>query len=818
MLLLLLALGVLVLRLAELRAGAATERAATAPTAPDATAPAARDAPATAPAAHDAPATAPAARDAPATAPAARDAPATAPAAHEAPTPATAPRLAWLAAAAAVAVALLPALRDARALAGPGAALWKDASSHLAIAHDIATSGLPHGWIATNNGGFPVALHYPPVGWLLAAALIRLGAAPVVAVKGLGLAAFIAAPLAVLAAGRAGGARPASAAAGAVALAWVAPYVQFAGGWPSFFLLGLLSQILVIPLVIAWAAAVIRPARFELGPALAAACAATHPQVFTAGAAVLAAAAIAAWDRPLCARALRSLAGGGLLAIALYGPGIASMAAPFGWPPGLGWRHIGFGPERVLPWALEGDLLDYDHAPVIGSAWIAACMLHATRLRAPGSRAALAASAAALLLSMSGGWLAGAGPLGRALLSVFQPMRALALLPLVAAATIVTALDLSAAALARIGAALAARAARGALRAHPALAPRLPTALAPRLPTALAALLPAALAIIAAVEIPARAADLHVLAKNQASLVASRGCRPPVEGFDPELIARWLAEAPYGRASYAAEDTLATCSKVHAADLRRAVPMAFSTGAGAHVGAHAAAFLKVAPERPGSAARAEALGVRTLIHLTAQRPGPPEAWALVDRRGQVELSRRVGGTDYVGLGCVREVWRGREADLLAALFEHLEQPRTVLDTPGELVALEASRGPLERVAVADDGCDAARASVREVPREPGAYEATVDAEAPVDVVFRATAYDGWRVRDGGAELVPRRVAPGFFAVRVGPGRHHLEAVVALPWFYLPALALACGAALALGAPRLWRPLLRRGRLPVAMRR
>ncbi|WP_437993591.1 hypothetical protein [Sorangium sp. So ce145] len=768
MLYLLLALGVLVLRLAELRAGAAAS-----PTAP---------------------------------APAAAAAPGPAPAPAAAAAPGPAPRLVWLAAAAAVAVALLPALRDAPALAGPGAALPKDTISHLAIAYDIATSGLPHGWIATNNGGFPIALHYPPVGWLLVAALIRLGVAPVVAVKGLGFAAFVGAPLVVLAAARAVGARPASAAAGAVALAWVAPYVQFAGGWPSFFLLGLLSQILVIPVVIAWAAAVIRPARFELGPALAAACAATHPQVFTVSAAVLGAAAIAAWDRRLCARVLRSLAGGGLVAAALYGPGIASMAAPFGWPAGLGWRHIGFGPERVLPWMLDGDLLDFAHTPVIGSAWIAACFLHATHLRAPASRAVLAASAVALLLSMSGGWIAGAGPLGRALLSLFQPMRALVLLPLVAAAAIVSALDLAAAALARIGAALAAR---GARRSRPALAAVLPAALA--------AVLPAALALVAALEIPARAAELHVLAEKQAALVASRGCPPPAEGFDPDLIARWLAEAPHGRASYAAEDEFATCSMMHAADLRRAVPMAFSTGAGAHVGVHAAAFLEVAPERPGSAARAEALGIRTLIHLTAQRPGPPEAWALVDRRGGVELSRRVGGTDYVGLGCVREVWRGREADLLAALFEHLKQPRTVLDTPGELVALKATRGPLERVAVADDGCDAARASVREAPREPGAYEAIVDAEAPVDVVFRATAYSGWRVRDGGAELATRRVAPGFFAVRVGPGRHHLEAVVALPRFYLPAVALACGAALALGAPRLRRPLFRRGRLPVTRR-
>ncbi len=667
MLYLLLVLGVLVLRLAELRAGAA-----------------------------------------------ARASPAPAPAVAAAPGPA--PRLAWLAAAAAVAAALLPALRDAPALAGPGAALSKDTISHLAIAYDIATSGLPHGWIATNNGGFPIALHYPPVGWLLVAALIRLGVAPVVAVKGLGFAAFVGAPLVVLAAARAVGARPASAAAGAVALAWVAPYVQFAGGWPSFFLLGLLSQILVIPLVIAWAAAVIRPARFELGPALAAACAATHPQVFTVSAAVLGAAAIAAWDRRLCARVLRSLAGGGLVAVALYGPGIASMAAPFGWPAGLGWRHIGFGPERVLPWMLDGDLLDYEHAPVIGSAWIAACLPArdapprpgvAGRPRGVGGRAAPvderrldrrrrpARPRAALAVPADARPRPPAARRGRG-----HPQRAR---PRGRGAR---------AHRRRAGSAgrvpLAPRGRRApASRARRAPAGRARARRGPRDPR------------------PRGRSPRH--GRKQAALVASRGCPPPAEGFDPDLIARWLAEAPRGRASYAVEDEFATCSMMHAADLRRAVPMAVSTGAGAHVGVHAAAFLKVAPERPGSAARAEALGIRTLIHLTAQRPGPPEAWALVDRRGEVELSRRVGGTDYVGLGCVREVWRGREADLLAALFEHLEQPRTVLDTPGELVALEATRGPLERVSVAGDGCDAARASVREVPREPGAYEATVDA-------------------------------------------------------------------------------------------
>jgi hypothetical protein len=234
--------------------------------------------------------------------------------------------------------------------------------------------------------------------------------------------------------------------------------------------------------------------------------------------------------------------------------------------------------------------------------------------------------------------------------------------------------------------------------------------------------------------------------------------------------------------------------------------MGFSTGAGAHVGVHSVAFGSIAPDRPGSAARAEALGVRTLIHLARQRPGPPEAWALVEKRGDVELSRRLGGTDYVGVGCVREVWRGPERALIQALFDHLALPSTALDTPRELIAIETGRGPLERLSVDLGGCDASRAVVREVPREPGAYEAIVDAGAPVDVVFRATAYSGWRVREGGIELPVRRVAPGFFASRVAPGRHHLVAVVGLPPYYGIAVALACAGAVAVGAPHLRRRL------------
>jgi hypothetical protein len=264
-------------------------------------------------------------------------------------------RRAWILATAAVVASLVPALLDAKLLAGSRSRLSADAASHLAIAQDIARHGLPHGWIPTSNGGFPVAIHYPPVGWLTTAGLLRLGVHPVVAIKGLGFVAMLAVPLLVLLAARLVQARPTSAAAGAIAIAWVTPYIQFTGGWDVFFLIGLLSQTLVIPAAIAWAASLTQRWRFDPAPLLAGLCAATHPQVFAVASIAIAASAVATWDRTTVGRTLRSVLGGGFVAIPLYGPGLSSMVAPFGWPPNLSWRHIGFGPERVFGWLVDGD-------------------------------------------------------------------------------------------------------------------------------------------------------------------------------------------------------------------------------------------------------------------------------------------------------------------------------------------------------------------------------------------------------------------------------------------------------------------------------
>jgi hypothetical protein len=106
-------------------------------------------------------------------------------------------------------------------------------------------------------------------------------------------------------------------------------------------------------------------------------------------------------------------------------------------------------------------------------------------------------------------------------------------------------------------------------------------------------------------------------------------------------------------------------------------------------------------------------------------------------------------------------------------------------------------------AVDPDACDATNARVTSIPREPGALEAVVDTRAPVDVVFRATAFPTWKVTvDGRPADRIEMVAPGFFTVRVPAGRHHVVAVVSpMPGYLfgivLGALAVAAASVLRL---------------------
>src|SRR5262245_35261141 len=105
------------------------------------------------------------------------------------------PKRAWLAATGALLLVVLPAFREAALLASHDARLAGDTGTHLAIAQDLARAGIPHGWVATYNGGFPIAIHYPCVGWIVTALLLRAGMHPVLAIQSVGFVAVVAAPL-----------------------------------------------------------------------------------------------------------------------------------------------------------------------------------------------------------------------------------------------------------------------------------------------------------------------------------------------------------------------------------------------------------------------------------------------------------------------------------------------------------------------------------------------------------------------------------------------------------------------------------------------
>lgn len=674
----------------------------------------------------------------------------------------------YVVAACAVFVALLPAVLDAPLVMGASAKLSGDTGSHIAIAEDIVRTKLVHGWIPTYNGGFPFALHYPAVGWLVLAGLLEMGAPPITAIKGLGFLATIAVPLLCFELFRRRGLRATSAAAGAIAITWIVPYIQFTGGWEAFLVIGLISQALVMPFVVLWGLALTKKptlkTRFDLAPIFAALCAATHPQVFTAAAIVMGAAAIAFVDRHILFRVLRSIFVGGLMAVALYGPGVSALRVPFGWPPNLSWRVIGFGPDRLLPWLRDGEFLDYRQNPVVTYLWLAALFIHVLEVRRGVSRAILVATITTLGICM-------AGPsMGDLLLSVAQPMRALALVPLLVAVTIAAALD----ALARWLAALRMRL-RGVVL-HPNL------------------LLPVAGFLLAIVEIPPRASTLHSLLVAEHRYPTHDACLPYLPGVDSSVIHRWLSTAPnVGRTAF---DSLGLngCAATEGAELGRSATMSMTYAAGAHVGMHAVAFSKLARNDVATEARAESLGVRTLVHRRGSSPTPSAAWEHLESVGNISLSRRIGGHDIVGVGCVVERLTGSEKSLFKELHERFERKTgdIPLDHPEDLIALVHGAGggdsPVVREHVAPDGCDTASAIVRDVPREAGAFEVEVETLTPVYVVFRATAYEGWVVRDAtngtDTELPTLRVAPGFFAARVDRGRHRLRAVVSLPRFYV----------------------------------
>jgi hypothetical protein len=667
---------------------------------------------------------------------------------------------AWPAAFAAATLASGPLIAALPTLVRSDAQLPGDAATHAVVANALVTSGLPHGWVESYNGGFPFGIHYQSVGYLLVAALIRLGLPAPTAIQAVGVGALIALPFVVVHAGRRLGIRPELAALAALLVSWAAPATPFAGGWSQYLAKGMLAQALGLAVAMAFVTSILSRRPSWPVPLLGALLAATHPQLATGTLALLGLAipfAPGAWVR----RYALGVVAVGLWLVAIYGHGVTSLGIPFGFPSSMpGWYQTGFGLDQAESLLLEGKLYDRGRDPVVTPLWLLAAPWLLALARAPVARALLAVSFGGLALSFSGALLAQAGPIGAFLGAFLMPLRLMALLPLVLAASVVVVID------------------------------GLTAETAPRwMRWSLVGATVAALLVFALPERWAWARD-QVAAREASRRGEGAECgQATPAGLSTERMASWVRELGEGRLAFDADPAIRNCMVMQGVELAATVPLGESSGAVTHVGTLVEAFKSLHPLRPGIDARAESLGVRHLLFSRADRSSEAESFRIVHQDGSVGLATRVGGTGTVGVGCIEETWTGGDKPLRTAIDEATHAQPGLLDHPKRLIAIERGAGAVVRRADGLAGCDASLARVDEIRREPGAYEATISSPHPVDVVVRATAYAGWRVRVDGGELPWRMVAPGFFAVRVPAGEHRMQAVVSLPRTYVPALVL-----------------------------
>jgi hypothetical protein len=668
-----------------------------------------------------------------------------------------------------------PLLRVAPWLGGRAPAGFGDELTLARVAADLARDGLRNGWVASYLGGFPLAGHEESLTLLVLRGLIGVGASPLGATHALGTLAVSLAPLALFAAVLRCGGRIPSALAAALVLAWSGPDTPLAGGWDAFFSAGLLSRAIALPLCILAAAELARAELRWSGPALATLALLFHPPLAFATLLATTCGAALASAREQGIACARAIAAAGAVGVACFGPSLLDRAVPFGPPAELAWRTGGFPLSRLAPWLLDGSLLDAGRPPVLSYVVGAAALALLLRAREPSARALLGGAVLVLALPVLGPIVAPLAPLA---VATVAPLHAIALAPVAAAAVVAVVLE------------EATPLVEGALLERDE-----------RLAQAFRLGGGALLFAVLALALPARLAFTGRVGETLDAR-ASAPCGPLTpEGYAHDTVHGWLAALARGRLWYATSSFPASqCMDLDALQLSSAVPLAATNAMGSHVGTLWRAFSQLAPEREGSAARAEALGVRHV--LDAEGRGIPPGWRASGARGDVSLATHDGPTDLVGAGCIVARWIGTDDALRTRLDSELGTPEGTdrLLSPTALIALVPDDGTLREEPV-DDDCDATTARVTEVPREPGALEADVASRAPVDVVFRATAFGGWTVIVDGVpatELV--RVAPGFVAVRVPAGRHHVLARVgALPhqgWAVLGAALVALFAATA----------------------
>ncbi len=674
--------------------------------------------------------------------------------------------LEWGLAAITLLVLHAPLLREL--LARPGL-VGGDTPSHWFVAEHALRDGWAHGWVDAVSGGFPIGPHYPLSSTVAIGVPVALGVPARTAAVWVGVVALVATAFLVLRLGRGLGLTPGAALVVAALAALIAPHNCFIGGWESVLVMGLMAQVLSIPFLVLLVHAIACPGSRAGAPVTGGLLAMAHPQVAIATLAVVGVIVLVAGDRSVLVRYLRAAVAAAVVAAAVFGPGVVSLDVPFGWPPMLDKRRLGYGPTVFWQTLSAGEWFDRDRVAIATHAAFLALAWHLAMVRRRGSRLALVGVAAVLCVSLGGRMMASWGRLGELLLAFLQPLRAAALMPLALGLLVGLAWN-DAGRFALRGYRLALR--RWRRRAPLWLRRRVPAV------AGLAAAMGFCLALY-----PGRRDWLTTAHARDRGDGTGPRCGA-VTASDIAALRTWLGALGGGRLEVS--ESLASCLNGTGALYESRAPLGRALGVGAHVGVMVAAFSAFDAGRTEAAAQAEALGIRYYLHRGDEPPSLADRdWEPTHQRAALVLSTRRGGTDLVGVGCVAERWSGSDTALRVAVLEDLRGPRRSL-MPASVVVLEETAGAVVRTQVDPGQCDPKKARVTAERLASGEYRAQVTTPVPVDVVFRVSAFPTWRLHVDGSD-VPRsavvKVAPGFIATRVPPGTHEVLAVVSPPRFY-----------------------------------
>ncbi|MGC4070089.1 MAG: hypothetical protein QM784_36615 [Polyangiaceae bacterium] len=623
-------------------------------------------------------------------------------------------------------------------------------------------------------GGFPLAIHYPILGWLLIAIATRLCADATHATLAVGYVFTLSVPLLTYVLCRRNGAHfLASFVVGLIAT-WLAPHTPFTGGLGTFAVMGLVSQVVCIPTALLWTALVLGRGSSRWACVASMSCILAHPQIASIILVLLGFAVVVTGSKIARHRFAVSAAGALVVAALVYGPGIAAMGVPFEWPALPLWMQLGFGPDRLDDWFIDGLLLDHERPAVLTSLWLASVLVLCAKLRrSPSARAAVGASILVIVLSTMGPALSEAGNLGPALLRVFQPLRSLACIPLVVFGTVLVAFEQYRGTPQRMLAVLARRLENLRFTQSVRHFPKL--------------LVIAAVVAFATIGL-ALAWTLRSAHRWQIALWTEEFSHFPAERpcgsggpSRPEMAAlkAQLAKLDGGRLWYdpRPNGVLGLCAVTTGFERDSRVPIAPTSGVGAHVGLLHEANLRLTPHEPGLAERARSLGIRHVLVASPLPDDVSDGFRLVAQYGPLYLYERDGVESFFGVGCLERELEGRPRELhrqLLRLLGTTEGRRQLLD-PLRLTELRLTQSSVGGTQYETSCTAGGRTHLTEIATRAGHYAAVVDTDEPITIVLRATAHRGWHVTIGGVAQTGTLTSPGYFSYAVPKGHHEIRA-------------------------------------------